>query len=175
MARTYREICDSIDYPLENYIHLLPVQKKLWFAYNDGKAIECKTVEAAKKFKLYETVYDPVSLKEIQDFWAERTEKEKLAVQIFSNELRAEYSNVSDELYTACYEAAKSKIRKTSDHEEIPERLKFFIEFSLKAIAIEKEHPSKIEETDQTTDEVSAAIEPPAELVETREPAQESA
>ena len=169
MARTYREICDSIDFPLENYQHLVPVQKKLWFAYRDGKSVECATAAEAKKYKLYETVYDPISLKEIQDFWAARTEKEKIAVQMFSNELRAEFPNVSDELYVACYEAAQSKIRKTSDHEEIPERLKFFVEFAVKAIAIEKEHPSKIEETDQTTYEVQAA-----ELVETREPVQES-
>lgn len=132
MSKTYKEIADEIGLDLVNMTP--PVQQKRWFAYHEGKVITCNTLQDAKKYKLYETVLDPDSLGQVQKFWDDRQKLEIQAAQIFKDELRSEYAGMSDELYDLCYKAAQDRSKSSSDYEEIPDNMKYFVLFAQKAI-----------------------------------------
>ena len=135
MTKSYKECCDEVGLDLVNISP--PSQGKVWYGYQDGKAIQCNTLQEAKKFKMYETVLDKDSKQKILDYWENRQTLEVKAASIFKNELRSEYADMSDDLYNLCYTAAQDKSRSSSDYEEIPDNIKFFSDFARKAVQIQ--------------------------------------
>ena len=136
MFKSYKEIAEEIGLDLENVKP--PVQKKVWYAYNEGKVIICNSREEAKKYKLYETVIDPTTNEEILKYWDDRRELETEAAQLFKDGIRSEYSDLSDNLYNLCYTAAQDRVQSSSDYEEIPDNMKYFVMFAKSAINADK-------------------------------------
>lgn len=135
MSKTYEQCCKEVG--LDNTNITPPEQKKIWFAYEGGKAIRCETPTEAKKHKLYEVVLDPESKEQILKFWDQRKELELKAANIFHDSIRSDYSGMSDELFELCYDAAKEWSR-SSDYEEIPDNFEKFSKFAQKAIKLRK-------------------------------------
>ena len=144
MSKTYKEIADEIGLDLVNMEP--PPQKKLYYAYHEGKVVTCNSLPEAKKYKLYETVLDPDSLGAVQAHWESRNKLETQAAQIFKDELRKEYAGMSDELYNLCYKAAQDRSKSSSDYEEIPDNMKYFVLFAQKAINTVVPQPEQAEE-----------------------------
>lgn len=151
MSKTYKEICNEIGLDLENMTP--PVQKKMWYAYHEGKVITCDTLQDAKKYKLYETVLDPDTQSKVQKFWDDRQKLEVQAAQIFKEQLRSEYAGMSDELYDLCYKAAQDRSKSSSDYEEIPDNMKYFVLFAQKAINTVVPQDVQAEERDIIVDD----------------------
>jgi len=135
MSKTYEQACREVGLDVTKIEP--PQQLKHWYGYDGGKAIQCKTPEEAKKYKLSEVVLDPTSKQKIVEFWEARRQLEESALIIFRESVRADYSGMSDGLFDLCYAAAQEWGR-TSDHDEIPETIKFFIDFSYKAIKLKR-------------------------------------
>ena len=158
MSKTYKEIADEIGLDLVNMEP--PPQKKMWYAYHEGKVLTCNSLQEAKKYKLYETVVDSESLSAIQDHWNSRMKLEAQAAQIFKDEIRNEYSEMSDALYDLCYKAAQDRSKSSSDYEEIPDNMKYFVLFAQKAINIAIGQPEQNEqEIDVDHDGVDSSSE----------------
>lgn len=135
MSKTYEEACREVGLDVTKIEP--PPQLKHWYAYVDGKAIKCESQAEAKKYKLNEVVLDPASKAKIAEFWEKRRELEESALTIFKESIRADYQGMSDGLFELCYAAAQEWAR-TTDVDEIPETIKYFIEFALKAIKIKR-------------------------------------
>lgn len=132
--KTYRQIAESVGLDLDN--DRVPVQKKFWYAYVNGQAVRCDTLEEAKKYKLYESVKDPVSEKDIQLHWAGRDLlKDKVAI-LFRIQTREQHSNMPQALFDLCYDKASHGAKATSDQEEIPFRVEELADFAMKAIRL---------------------------------------
>ena len=135
MSKTYEECSKEVG--LDNSKIAPPEQKKVWYAYEGGKAIKCENQVEAKKHKLYEVVLDPDSKLEIQKFWDGRKALEEKAVVLFRDSLRSDYSGMSTELFDLCYGASQEWSR-TTDYEEIPSNFEKFSNFAQLAIKLRK-------------------------------------
>ena len=135
MSKTYEEACREVGLDITKIEP--PQQIKQWYAYVEGKAIKCKDQAEAKKHKLHECVSEPESKQKIVDFWEQRRELEESALIIFKESLRADYLGMSDALFDQCYNAAQEWGR-SSDQDEIPETIKFFVEFAQKSIKLKR-------------------------------------
>ena len=161
MSKTYKEICDEIGLDLVNMQP--PPQKKLWYAYHGGKVIVCESLEDAKKYKMYEVVIDPESQSKIQEHWETRNKLQTQAEQMFKDELRKEYADMSDELYSLCYKAAQERSKSSSDYEEIPDNMKYFVLFAQKAINTVVPQPEATEQ-DIPVDETQSSNDDEVQL-----------
>ena len=100
----YEECCRQVGYDSTEYNP--PVIGYKYYGYKDGKVIECKTEQEARKYKNHEFVVDPV-MKQVRDsYYAKRRELEKKANRLFEILLRGEYLHLSDEVYNKCYSKA---------------------------------------------------------------------
>lgn len=135
MSKTFAESCQEVGLDITKIDP--PQQVKNWYAYVDGKSIKCETQAEAKKYKLHEVVLDPTSKQKIHDFWEHRRELEESALLIFKESIRLDYPGMSDALFDACYVAAQEWGR-TTDADEIPDTIKYFIAFSQKAIKLKR-------------------------------------
>ena len=158
-TKTYRQICESIGYDLEN--SKVPVQKKFWYAYHGGESIRCDTLEEAKKYKLYEAVKDPVSEKDIQLHWDRRELLKEKANLLFRMEIREQHKDMPEALFDLCYDKAAHAVKATSDHEEIPFRFEANAEFAMQAIRLaandyvaEERNEVELEKSEEVIEEV---------------------
>jgi hypothetical protein len=87
--------------------------------------------------KRHEVVLDTESKTKIIDFWEHRRELEESALIIFKDSIRSDYSGMSDGMFNLCYLGAQEWGRST-DYDEIPDTIKYFVDFSEKAIKIKR-------------------------------------
>ena len=85
----------------------IPVVQYKYFAYKDGKFIECSSAIAAKAIsKNTEKVMTPESKKAHDDFWAARRELESKAFDGWYAELKAEHSDLTESQFNLIYSKA---------------------------------------------------------------------
>lgn len=100
---TWKEACGQVGYdqsencPYEQIV--------VWYAYFGGQAVKCVDQKSAKA--LSPNVERVVEKNPARDIWfADRRSLEMKASEIFHKALREEYSDLSDEVYSICYDEA---------------------------------------------------------------------
>jgi len=105
--KTWKEYCEAVGlFPLAG----APKIKETWFAYNQGKVIECKSrQEAIMNSKMVDCKKDHT---EFDAYWKNRTDLEMLATKAWFKDLREENDyltiKVFDVLYNKAYDKAHS-------------------------------------------------------------------
>lgn len=104
--RKYDEICASIGYDRRAKA---PELTYCWIGYDQGNVIKCKSQFEASKYTLNERVVDPESKEAHDKFFMNIREKEAIASDMFHNELRQEYQNLSDNIFNFCFSEAYNR------------------------------------------------------------------
>lgn len=126
----FKEACDQVGYNPD--YSKAPERIYKYFAYKDGQTFECSSkAEAQKISHLIE--YILVNKDEIDHYAQKRNALLSNAIQIWKNNLREEYSYISDHVYTLCYEKAYYRSH-AYGYDEVASSLKDEIEFACKLL-----------------------------------------
>lgn len=126
----FKEACDQVGYNPD--YSKAPERIYKYFAYKDGQTFECSSkAEAQKISHLIE--YILVNKDEIDHYAQKRNALLSNAIQIWKNNLREEYSYISDHVYTLCYEKAYYRSH-AYGYDEVASTLKDEIEFACKLL-----------------------------------------
>lgn len=126
----FKEACDQVGYNPD--YSKAPERIYKYFAYKDGQTFECSSkAEAQKISTLIE--YILVNKDEIDHYAQKRNALLSNAIQIWKNNLREEYSYISDHVYTLCYEKAYYRSH-AYGYDEVASTLKDEIEFACKLL-----------------------------------------
>ena len=126
----FKEACDQVGYNPE--YSKAPERIYKYFAYKDGQAFECSSkAEAQKISHLIE--YILINKDEIDHYAQKRNALLSMAIQLWKNNLREEYSYISDHVYNVCYEKAYYSAH-AYGYDEVASSLKDEIEFTCKLL-----------------------------------------
>lgn len=126
----FKEACDQVGYNPD--YSKAPERIYKYFAYKDGQTFECSSkAEAQKISHLIE--YILVNKDEIDHYAQKRNALLSMAIQLWKNNLREEYSYISDHVYTLCYEKAYYSAH-AYGYDEVASSLKDAIEFACKIL-----------------------------------------
>ena len=99
----FKEACDQVGYNLD--YSKAPERVYRYFAYKDGKTFECSSKEEAQKIS-HLIEYILVNKDEIDHYSQKRNALFSMAVQLWKDNLREEYSDIPENVYGLCYERA---------------------------------------------------------------------
>ena len=103
-----------------------------YFAYKDGQSFECfSKAEAQKISHLIE--YILVNKDEIDQYAKNQNALFSMAVQLWKDNLREEYSHIPEYVYNLCYEEAYDRSH-ADGYDEVASTLKDEIEFACKLL-----------------------------------------
>ena len=126
----FKEACDQVGYNPD--YSKAPKRIYKYFAYKDGQTFECSSKEEASKISpLIEEVL--ANKNEIEQFRNNQNILLSRAIQIWKNNLREEYSHISDHVYNLCYEKAYYRSH-AYGYDEVASTLKDEIEFACKLL-----------------------------------------
>lgn len=135
MSKSYVECCTEVGFTVSKTEP--PEQIKQWFAYVDGKSIHCPNQAEAKKYKLHECVFDPVSKQEIVKYWDDRRILEVKAQEMFVKSLREDYPEIKQPVFDLCYQEAYKR-NHSSGLDSVADELSDVIDFVTSAIKLSK-------------------------------------
>lgn len=126
----FKKACERVGYDPLGFNPPEKVYK--FFAYKGGQAYECGSqIEAEKISANTERVL--VNADAVKAYTLERLALERKAVELWQTTLRSEYADVSDELYSLCYERAYDATHHYG-YDAVAERLESEIEFARKIL-----------------------------------------
>lgn len=103
--RSYSEISKSVGF--NRYEACPVVRKEIIYAYKNGEVKIFDHISDAKAYsKNTETTTDPASAAAYDAWYAAQSLLEAQALKVWENELRAEYSYLSDAVFQICYAEA---------------------------------------------------------------------
>ena len=126
----FKEACDQVGYNPD--YSKGPERVYKYFAYKDGQTFECSSKEKAQKISTL-IEYVLVNKDEIEQYRNSQNILLSRAIQIWKNNLREEYSHISDHVYNLCYEKAYDRAH-AYGYDEVASSLKDEIEFACKLL-----------------------------------------
>jgi len=120
-----------------------PKEKTVYYCYQDGVALgpfdsrkqAASAIPDSGKPALIDAVV--TNREEIKAFWDDVRASESKAAALFHSELRAEYAELSDELYNLCYSKAYEKGH-SAGYDEVAGSLQDLVDFAKSAISASK-------------------------------------
>lgn len=127
----FNEACAQVGYN-PDYSNA-PERIYKYFAYKDGKTFECSSKEEASKISpLIEQVL--ANKDEIDHYAKKRNALFSMAVQLWKDNLREEYSDIPDNVYNLCYEKAYDRSH-AYGYDEVASTLEDTIAFACKILS----------------------------------------
>lgn len=126
----FKEACDQVGYNPD--YSKAPKRIYKYFAYKEGQTFECSSKEEASKISsLTEQVL--ANKDEIEQYTQNQNVLFSNAIQLWKENLREEYSYISDHVYNVCYEKAYYSAH-AYGYDEVASSLKDEIEFTCKLL-----------------------------------------
>lgn len=126
----FKEACEQVGYDPQFFNPPTKIYK--YFAYKNGQSYECVSQEEASKISsLTEQVL--ANKDEIEQYTQNQNALLSNAIQIWKENLREEYSYISDHVYNVCYEKAYYSAH-AYGYDEVASTLKDEIEFACKIL-----------------------------------------
>jgi hypothetical protein len=126
--KTFNDCCAEVGYTKPNTKDV-PQLVMEYYGYEGGKVFRCKSRDESEKYKVRDSGYTKESKAACDDFWKKQARLEVAASDMFHEELRKEFSELSDSLYSLCYAEAYDRGH-SAGYEEVASYMNDIVDFA---------------------------------------------